>query len=501
MSAPEVAPATGDRSGLVPIIRGASVALLGSVIGGGFGFAFSVVMAHLLDKSDFGLFVLALSFVTAGAWLGIAGADYATIRYVAAADTPGGKRGAMRTTFTLVTAFSIALSVLLFVLAEPIAVHVLGEPRFTNVLRALPLVLPLTVMAQMFSAGLSGLEHARGELARKVAEQGGRIAFASLFVLLGLGVAGAVLGMALAGALAAVVVGSLLLRSLPRGGKTQPLESRKVLAFSWPQTVAGAASRIWEIANVAILARYEDARTVALFGAALAIAQLPQMVYNSFAFRFSPTISRLWESRQLAELHDLLRGVTRWVSIFSVPLYAVAIALPASLLHVYGDGYRPAALALALLAAASLLNSLAGPVEWTLIMTGRVKLEMLVNVTTVLFVIGLALVLTPRFGLVGAAIAFFVHYVLVNALKAYFVHRALRMHTYSAGLLRPIGAAAVAALVAVPLERGTALGDSLAGGAVLGVLLIACYVLVLLRGFGISKSDRHALGLALRRSA
>ena len=483
---------------LAMIMRGASVALLASLLGGGLGFVFLVVMARLMDQADFGLLVLALNLLLAATALGVAGADYATVRYVAAEASPGRKRGAIVTPLFLAMALNLTVSAVTFVFAEPIAADVLGQPRFEGALRALALVLPLTVAAQMFSAGLSGLERVRGELARKCVEQAGRIVLAPLGLALGLGLVGAVLGMAAAAAAAAVAVGYLLIRALPRGGKTERISPRKVMGFSWPQAIANIAGQSWEVANVVLLTHFSSPRTVALFGAALAIARLPALIYNSFAFRFSPAISRLWERGDRDQLRELLKSVTRWVAIFAVPLYAVAIALPASLLLLYGERYQEGATVLALVAAGSLLNSIAGPVETALIMTGRVKLEMAGNVVAAVVMVALALVLIPRYGLLGAGLATLGYSILLNALKSLFVLRALGMVTLSPSLLGPLLAGAAAAAATLALDAATDLGSSLAGTVVLGLVLLGAYALVLLRLVGIGEADRRTFALALR---
>src|SRR5687768_8696372 len=112
-----------------------TVGLLGSVLGGGLGFVFSVVMARLLDQHEFGLFVLVLNFVLAGTTSGAFGADFATVRFVAAADSPGRKRGAMLTPLLLILVPNTLGSVAIAILAEPIAVHLFDEPDLTGSLR------------------------------------------------------------------------------------------------------------------------------------------------------------------------------------------------------------------------------------------------------------------------------------------------------------------------------------------------------------------------------
>jgi O-antigen/teichoic acid export membrane protein len=493
--------ADGHTSELAAIIRGMSVALLGSVLGGGLGFVFGVVMARLLVQGDFGLLVLAVNLLTAGAAVTIAGADYAAIRHVAAARAPGAKRGAMVAPVRLVMMLNLCVAAAVAVFAEPISRDLLGQPDFTRVLRAAALTLPLTVLAQMFSACLSGLEHARGELVRKVIEQGGRIALGVLVVALGFGVVGATLSMAGAAAAAAVAVGYTLWRSLPRGGVTQRTGARVIFAFAWPQAVANVATQLWVVAALVILSRSTDARTVALFGAAFAISQLPLLVYNAFTYRFSPAIARLWDRNEKEALGELLKSVTRWVAMFAVPLYAVAIALPAPLLQIYGSKYRSAAVALALMTIATLLNALAGPVERALIMTGLVRLEMATNVVATVLVVGVALVLIPRYGLTGAAVSALLYTIVRNIAKTYLLYQRVGMTALSLSLVRPLAAATVASLMVAALAEFTSLGHSLLGTALLATLLIGTYAVLLVRVVGISKADRRTLRLALHPSA
>jgi O-antigen/teichoic acid export membrane protein len=475
-----------------------AVAMLGSVLGGGLGFVFVLVMARLMHQAQFGLLVLAVNLVNQGAALGVWGADYATIRFVSAARTPGRKRGAMLTPLLLVTALNLGLALVVLVLARPIAVHLLGQPRFTNPLRVVALVLPLTVIAQMLSAANSGLEQARGELVRKVVEQGGRIVLAPLALAAGLGLVGAVFGMLAAAAGAVLAVGVILVRSLPRGGKIERVGAREVFSFAWPQSVANVASQLWSLVAIGVLAQFGSTRALALWGAAVAIARIPALIYNSFAFRFSPTISRLWEERRLDELHELLKSVTRWVAILAVPLYAIAVALPGPLLQIYGSKFQGGSVALVLIAFAVLIDSLAGPVDRALIMTGRVKLEMAANLVTAAVMLVASVLLTYYYGLNGAAIGLILYNVLVNATKALLVWKLMRMNPLSLPLVGPIAAAALSGGVVAAIDRTTSLGHSLVGTALLAAVLLVLYAVLLLRVIGVSSADRNALRIATR---
>jgi O-antigen/teichoic acid export membrane protein len=475
-----------------------SVALGGGILGGGLSFLLLVVMARTVAQSDFGLLVLALNVLISTAAFAIWGVDYATIRFVAAARSTARKRGAMLTGIALVMMINLIISATAAALAGPISTDLLGQPRFTPILRTLALVLPLTVLAQMLSAALSGLEQARGEFARKVVEQSARILLAWAAYALGLGLVGVIFGFAAAAVAAVVVVGWLLLRALPLSGPTEKVPLREMLAYSWPQAVANGAAQLWTLASILILTRATDARTVALFGAAFAIAQLPLLFYYAFAYRFSPTIARLWDQGDHETLRETLKGVTRWVVTLALPLYAAVIALPGPLLRMYGPTYTGAATALVILTVATLVNSMAGPVERALIMSGRVKLEMRTNVIATIVTIALAIPITNRYGLVGAASTALVYASLRNATKSYLVWRTMGMNALSLSLARPIAAALLSSLAVVVVARQTDLGESLVGTAALGALQVLLYFVLLFRLIGIPKGDRHALAVAIR---
>lgn len=483
---------------LAEIVRGMAVALLGSLLGGGLGFLFLVVFGRTLPQAEFGLLVLAVNLLNYTAQLTLAGADYAAIRFVAAARSPGEKRGAMVTPIALALAVNAVVAAVVAVAAQPIAVHALGQPGFVQPLRALAVALPLTVTAILFAASTSGLELARGELVRKVAEQGGRIVFVTAAVVLGVGLTGKVFALAAAAALAVLATGVTLLRVLPRGGTMRRLPLRPIVSLGWPQTVANTTAQLWAMLLLGFVSTAAGARGLAVYGAAVAIGKLPQLVYNSFAYRFTPAISRLWEERNLPELAELLRSVTRWVAITAVPLYAVAIALPGPLLRVFGNDFQGGSAALALVAGGLLVDALAGPVDRALIMTGNVRFEMWAGVVTALATVGPAFVLTRAYGVTGAALTLFTYNTLLNALKIWFVRRRLGMTPVSRDLLGPLAAGGVASLVAVAAATQVDVGVSLAGGAALAAALIAVYAIVQIGVIGISAADRSALKLALR---
>jgi O-antigen/teichoic acid export membrane protein len=363
-------------------------------------------------------------------------------------------------------------------------------------LRAIALVLPLTVLAQLLAAAVGGLERVSGDVARRVVEQAGRVLFLPLAIVLGFGLVGAVVGMAIAAVCAIVVVSLVLLRHLPRGGHLAPPPTRQVFAFAWPQGVASLAPQFWQIYRLAILADLVGPRAVAVFGAALTISQVPWLFYFAFAYRFSPTITRLWEDRRQAELRSLLQSVTRWIAMLAVPLLGLLIAVPGSYLGLFGSKYQAGGAVLALLAVGVTVDTLSGPVEAVLIMTGQVRLELAANIVTAAGMAPVAYFLVRADGAEGAAIASICYSALLNALKGSFVYRRVGVQPFSRALARPCAAAAIAGACLFAVARLT--HSSTVGTIAISIGALALYVVLLVRVIGIPPADRRSLVLAAR---
>jgi hypothetical protein len=114
--------------------------------------------------------------------------------------------------------------------------------------------------------------------------------------------------------------------------------------------------------------------------------------------------------------------------------------------------------------------------------------------------VGVAAVLTPRYGLTGAAVSVLLYTIVRNVAKTYLLYRRLHMTALSVSLLRPVLAATVASILVAGINQYTSLGSSLLGTAALGALLVVAYAFILLRVVGISSVDRRTLRLALRPS-
>jgi O-antigen/teichoic acid export membrane protein len=97
------------------------------------------------------------------------------------------------------------------------------------------------------------------------------------------------------------------------------------------------------------------------------------------------------------------------------PLAAACLFAPQFLLGLFGPEFVEGALALQVLAGAQTVNVMFGPVGTALIMVGRERIVLWIEVAASGLAIILALALIPEMGLLGAAIGFAAGTVLRNA--------------------------------------------------------------------------------------
>jgi O-antigen/teichoic acid export membrane protein len=125
-----------------------------------------------------------------------------------------------------------------------------------------------------------------------------------------------------------------------------------------------------------------------------------------------------------------------------------------ALLSVFGERYRTADAALAILGGAMLVATLTGPVDMVLLMAGKSSWNLVNTIVAVVVNVVLNLVLIPPYGVTGAAAAWGASILVNNLLPLAQVWRSVGLHPFGRGAATAGGSAVVSfALVAgVPAD-------------------------------------------------
>lgn len=214
-----------------------------------------------------------------------------------------------------------------------------------------------------------------------------------------------------ASALVAFAVGTMLLWSAlkPHADKVnQPepiLPLRGLLAISLPLMMVYFAQRVIGLVDVAFLGALSTPEETGMYAAAARIALAASLALNAVNTIAAPMISASFKRGDIIVIKRILLWSCFGAGSFGLAFVVVLGVFPTSILSLFGTDFRGAETILFILLIGQLVNSVAGPIDFVLSMTGRQKELSIIMVIGSLVAIGLCPVLIHLYGALGAAIA------------------------------------------------------------------------------------------------
>lgn len=226
-------------------------------------------------------------------------------------------------------------------------------------------------------------------------------------VMSGLGVTGA-LGALSVATLASLATGVVLALRHHRGLLTDRSivphwEPGKLLKFSIPQGLTAAAFRLNTYMDLLMLGALASNTDVGVYKIAASLAAFGSIPSNAVASMFNPFIAELVFVKELVRLDRLLKTVTRWLILFSAPVYLVLLVLPDVILGIYEPAYIVALMPLVLLVGGQAVQTACAPTMRLIPMSGHSMLNLVNGVVALVLNVVLNAVLIPRMGADGAA--------------------------------------------------------------------------------------------------
>jgi O-antigen/teichoic acid export membrane protein len=213
----------------------------------------------------------------------------------------------------------------------------------------------------------------------------------------------------------------------------------------------------------------------------------------SVSLMFSPFVADLHARGDRDKLDRLYKQLTRWTLAMTLPIFVLLSVTPGSALRLFGAEFGAGADALAILLVGQLVNVATGTVGFILIMVGRTGWDLVVYTASVVFDIGIAVLLIGvlDLGIIGAAIAGAGTMALSKLARLYLVWRFVGIQPYTreyARLLWPTVAGVAAGLGGHLLLSDMAWQLDLVGTAV----VVAAVYFPLLVLVGLPRSERRA---------
>ncbi len=395
------------RAGRTPALTASVVwAAAGLVVMTATGLAANVLITRSLPPREVGVYFVCVSLVMVLAVIARAGLDYGVISFTGvglARDETGVARGSIMLSLQIVSVLAtLTAALVVLVWSAWISEFAVGLGILVG------LLLVADSVRQVASEAFRGF----GDIPRASAY--GNALRGVLF--LGFLGAGRLLwsDLDLARCLQASVIASAatcawalfaLMRRLRTLGPPSAVARGPILRQSLPMMATSLAGLILSQGAVLVVGGLLDARSAALYGAALRVALLleaPLFVANAVVL---PIIVRLHAVGDSAALEHVLRRAATVISLAMLGALVVLIVGGQMLMRtLFGPFFAGAAPVLAILAGAQLVNSLAGSSGITLSMTGNERAAMLISSVSAVAAVLLEVILGQMFGINGVAI-------------------------------------------------------------------------------------------------
>src|SRR5438270_13935279 len=223
--------------------------------------------------------------------------------------------------------------------------------------------------------------------------------------------------------------------------KRSPYENRSASGLNIKQKVFAFSSIAFGITilqfflaqtDKIVLGYYLDAKRVGIYAVAMALVGFVPIALDSVNQIFSPVISELHAAENHAVLQQLYATLTKWVMVLTIPLALSMIVFARSLMSIFGPSFQSGTAVVMIGAVGQAFNCAVGSVGFLLLMSGNQAQLMKIQAVNAVMMIGLNILLVPRFGIAGAAIATTVTTVTTNVWALISVRRILKLFPYNA---------------------------------------------------------------------
>ena len=509
------------------VAKGGAIQIAGQFSQRGLSYVFGILFNLILSTASYGLYRLVAQILTNLSQLGLAGFNYASMRWITrarAAGDPGGVRGAMRVGIGGALLASILVTIALLFFTEPIAnffepdassTPATGNlvadtssqlfPKFRDQASTLDELLLLGAPYVALFAMMQVLRYCTqayktmvpsvmvGNIIQPIA----RTIIGVGLLLAGAGVAGAVIGLNVSIAISMVVAVWYLRRLLTpeQLSATPTYPVGPMTRFAIPQAGASLLGVQTLGLGILILGRYDTNFAVGLFAIALSLQGPGNIFLGGIVNIWAPVVSDLYERKDIDRLGALYQTINRWIVTFSFPVFAALILLPDVFTFFY---QRPeAASVVAILALGNLFYTGTGPTGYVISMTGHPGVNFLNSLVAVVLYVVLGVIVVPEHGAVGMAWVDAGVTILINSARVIEAKVLVGVQPFGRTFYKPVVATVAVAAVLAPWRLFA--GDSIAVQAVgLGIGLVV--YLAVLKMLGIDAEERMVLNRIKKRA-
>ena len=413
----------------VKLLTGSGVVFGVKLLGALAGYLFTYLITTSYGAETFGVFELCLTFMTIFGVLGRLGLDGALVRFIPEYKEKkewGNMQAAYKHALKVALPVSTALAIILFFTSDFLA-GLFESSQLSLGLKITAVIIPISTWMGLNAEAFRGMKNMK---AYSFFQRGTVVLIAS-GVILALGVAypaweqNPLISFGLAIGLLALIAGlKTPKRLVSMGSSTSKFNSSNFLLVALPMLISTSMFMVMNWTDTIMIGVYMKESQIGIYRLAFKVAALvtfAQFAINSIA---APMFSSFKAKGDMLGLRKMVRNIGYLNVLISVPIFTIIMIFPELLLEIFGDDFKKDGVKpLRILAVASVINALCGPVMYLLNMTGKEKsARNIILVASVLNLV-LNLCLIPHYRVNGAATATALSTIIWNLLAVIVVKK------------------------------------------------------------------------------
>ena len=427
--------AIGMRKGLMAGFLGSLIIKVGSAL---VGLLISIVLARGLGVEGYGIYALAFSIVSllsVPVQLGLPTLVVREVAHYHVGERWDLMRGVLRRADEAVLLLSLATGLAAGVLMWMFAGRVEATQLATFAWALL--LIPLTALSSLRGAALRGLRHViQSQLPDMLIRPGLLLLFAGPLLLFGGFTPPQAMALYCVAATLAYLVGTILLRRVEPSGLRAAAPRYETAAWTrsvLPLSLLSGFQMIISQTDIIMLGLLATKQEVGLYRVAASGAALVVFALTAVNLVVAPLITRLHSMAEQNGLQDVVTFSARLAIATALPVALVLIFFGSPIIaFAFGDSFRPAHVALAILCFGQIGNAAAGSVALILNMTGHERDTVKAVAIAAAINVLLNSALIPRYGMEGAAAASCIALILWNMIlcRRVWVRLGIRSHAF-----------------------------------------------------------------------
>ncbi|MDG5761549.1 flippase [Natronococcus sp. A-GB1] len=403
---------------------------IASAISAASGAILLVILARLLDPSEYGLLYLAISVFGTLKLFSKLGIAKSAARYISEYKETNQEqiKHIIRFSLFLNLIMITIVSLVLFIGREHIA-FLVGEPDLRPLLLFGILFIGFSTMHTFSTLILQGFEAIQATGVISIFHHITRLIFAIGLVVIGYGVIGALMGYIAGYAVAAVTGLGYVFYQYYRHSSSGPIEPglrRRIAEYSIPITATDTAGILDKRIDIVLVGFFIGPVAVAYYTLGKQIITFIESPITALGFTLSPTYESLSARGDRAKAARIYEEALRHGLLLYIPAAAgLALVAEPTVELVFGADYQGAVPVIQVLSLYAVLMSVTKLTSNGLDFLGRAKTRAVVKGATAVLNVALNILLIPTIGVVGAAIATVITYSLYTFANVYIMHSEL----------------------------------------------------------------------------